>query len=131
MIKSLAVVAVTLSISGCALFDAYFMAGYDNQEYTLINKVRTKAQVAQKSCDNPQTLKPEIRYIQDTALEFKNFAQHIPRNPESYKMGGQIVELTEQLKFDEKTSPVFCKLKLQQVEKNAEKIQHVLGSKPR
>lgn len=131
MIKRLAIVAVTLSLSGCALFDAYFMAGYDNQEYTLINKIRTHAQIAQKSCDNPQSLKAEIKYIQDTSLEFKNFTQHIPRNPEAYKMGGQMVELSEQLKFDEKTSPVFCKLKFQQVERNAEKIQHVLGSKPR
>lgn len=131
MIKKLAIVTLTLSLSGCALFDAYFMAGYDNQEYVLINKIRTQAQIAAKRCDNPQSVKPEVQQMVNTAIEFKNFTQHIPRNPEAYKMAGQMVELTEQIKFDEKTSPVFCKMKIQQVERNAEKIQQVLGSKPR
>jgi hypothetical protein len=131
MIKSLAIATLTLSLSGCALFDAYFMAGYDNQEYVLINKIRTQAQVAVKHCDNPQSIKSEVQQIVNTAIEFKNFTQYIPRNPEAYKMAGQMVELTEQIKFDEKTSPVFCKMKIQQVERNAEKIQQVLGSKPR
>jgi hypothetical protein len=131
MIKKLAIVTLTLSLSGCALFDAYFMAGYDNQEYVLINKIRTQAQIASKRCDNPQSIKPEVQQMVNTAIEFKNFTQYIPRNPEAYKMAGQMVELTEQIKFDEKTSPVFCKMKIQQVERNAEKIQQVLGSKPR
>jgi len=131
MIKRFALALMFVSLSGCALIDAYLMAGYDNQEYALINKIRTKAQIAQKSCDNPLSLKADIEYIKHESLEFKNFTQHIPRNPEAYKMGGQMVELSEQLKFDEKTSPVFCKMKLQQIERNAEKIQQVLGSKPR
>lgn len=131
MIKKLAIVTLTLSLSGCALFDAYFMAGYDNQEYVLINKIRTQAQIVGKRCDNPQSIKPEVQQMVNTAIEFKNFTQYIPRNPEAYKMAGQMVELTEQIKFDEKTSPVFCKMKIQQVERNAEKIQQVLGSKPR
>lgn len=131
MIKKLALALMLVSLSGCTLLDAYLMAGYDNQEYALINKIRTKAQIAQKSCDTPPALKADIEYIKNKSLEFKNFTQHIPRNPEAHKMGGQMVELSEQLKFDDKTTPVFCKLKLQQVERNAEKIQQVLGSKPR
>jgi ubiquitin C-terminal hydrolase len=107
------------------------MAKYDNQEYYLINSIRTKAQVAQRSCDTPVALKSEIKEIVNTSLEFKNFTQYIPRNPEAFKMAGQMVELSEQIKFDDKTSPIFCKMKLQQVERNAEKIQTVLGSKPR
>ncbi len=129
--KRLALVALCLSLSGCAAFDAYFMAKYDNQEYKLINNIRTKAQIAQQACDNPQSVKPEVQQIVNTAIEFKNYTQYIPRNPEAYKMAGQMVELTQQIKFDEKTSPVFCKMKIQQVERNAEKIQQVLGSKPR
>lgn len=120
-----------MMLSGCTVFDAYFMAKFDNQEYYLINSIRTKAQVAQRSCDTPVVLKPQVNEIVNTSLEFKNFTQHIPRNPEAFKMAGQMVELTEQIKFDDKTSPIFCKMKLQQVERNAEKIQTVLGSKPR
>ena len=131
MKKAALIVVASLLTTGCAAIDAFFMAKYDNQEYVLINKIRSKAQVAQKSCDKPVDLKPQVADILNTSIEFKNFTQYIPRNPEAYKMAGQMVELSEQIKFDEKTSTVFCKMKLQQVERNAEKIQQVLGSKPR
>jgi hypothetical protein len=129
--KKIALTLLVITLSGCTVFDAYFMAGYDNQEYYLINSIRTKAQIAQKSCDKPLETKAQINDIIYTSIELRNFTQHIPRNPEAYKMAGQMVELSEQLKIDEKTSPVFCKMKLQQVERSAEKIQQVLGSKPR
>lgn len=129
--KKIALIVLTSLLTGCTVFDAYFMAGFDNQEYALINKIRSKAQIAQKSCDKPVEAKPQIVEIVNTSIEFKNFTQYIPRNPEAYKMASQMVELSEQLKFDDKTSSVFCKMKLQQVERNADKIQQVLGSKPR
>jgi hypothetical protein len=129
--KKLALILLTSLLTGCTVFDAYFMAGYDNQEYYLINKIRTKAQIAQKSCDKPIDVKQQVNDILYTSIELRNFSQYIPRNPEAHKMAAQMVELSEQLKFDEKTSPVFCKMKLQQVERNADKIQQVLGSKPR
>jgi hypothetical protein len=129
--KKIALVVLMSLLTGCAVIDAYFMAGFDNQEYALINKIRTKAQIAQKSCDKPIDANPQIVEIVNTSIEFRNFTQHIPRNPEAQKMAKQMVELSEQLKFDDKTSTVFCKMKLQQVERNADKIQQVLGSKPR
>jgi hypothetical protein len=129
--KRVALIVLTSLLTGCAAIDAFFMAKYDNQEYVLINKIRSTAQIAQKSCDKPIEVKPQLTEILNTSIEFKNFTQYIPRNPEAYKMAGQMVELSEQLKFDEKTSTIFCKMKLQQVERNAEKIQQVLGSKPR
>ena len=129
--KKIALTLLVMTLSGCTLFDAYFMAHYDNQEYALINKIRTTAQIAQKSCDKPLETKSQVNDIIYTSIELRNFTQYIPRNPEAYKMAGQMVELSEQIKFDEKTSPVFCKMKLQQVERNADKIQQVLGSKPR
>lgn len=129
--KKIALVVLVGLLSGCSLLDAYLMAGYDNQEYALVNKVRTTAQLAQKSCDKPIEANDQVKQLIYTSTELKNFTQHIPRNPEAFKMAGQLVELTNQIKFDEKTSNVFCKMKLQQVERNAEKIQQVLGSKPR
>jgi LAS superfamily LD-carboxypeptidase LdcB len=129
--KKIALVVLVGLLSGCSLLDAYLMAGYDNQEYALVNKVRTTAQLAQKSCDKPIEANDQVKQLIYTSTELKNFTQHIPRNPEAFKMAGQLVELTNQIKFDEKTSSIFCKMKLQQVERNAEKIQQVLGSKPR
>jgi hypothetical protein len=129
--KKIALVVLVGLLSGCSLLDAYLMAGYDNQEYALVNKVRTTAQLAQKSCDKPIEANDQVKQLIYTSTELKNFTQHIPRNPEAFKMAGQLVELTNQIKFDDKTSSIFCKMKLQQVERNAEKIQQVLGSKPR
>lgn len=129
--KKLTLIALVGLLSGCTVFDAYFMAGFDNQEYALVSKIRTQAQIAQKSCDKPIEAKPQVNEIIYTSIQFKNFTQYIPRNPEAYKMAGQLVQLSEQIKIDEKTSPIFCKMKLQQIERNAEKIQQVLGSKPR
>ena len=129
--KRIALVVLVGLLSGCTVLDAYLMAGYDNQEYALVNKIRTKAQIAQKSCDKPIDVNAQVSELIYTSIELKNFTQHIPRNPEAFKMAGQLVELSSQIKFDDKTSSVFCKMKLQQVERNAEKIQQVLGSKPR
>lgn len=118
-------------LSGCSLLDAYLMAGYDNQEYSLINKIRTKAQLSLENCSDIDTTKGNILELKALGKEYQNFAQHIPRNEESYKMASEMTKLINDVKVDQSTSTVFCKLKMQQVERNAEKIQKVLGSKPR
>lgn len=118
-------------LSGCSLLDAYLMAGYDNQEYSLINKIRTKAQLSVENCSDIDTTKGNILELKALGKEYQNFAQHIPRNEESYKMASEMTKLINDVKVDQSTSTVFCKLKMQQVERNAEKIQKVLGSKPR
>ena len=50
MKKLIAVALITTSLSGCALFDAYFMAGYDTTEYALVNKIKTKAELSLLIC---------------------------------------------------------------------------------
>jgi hypothetical protein len=131
--KKIAIVLFALSLSGCALFDAYFMAKYDNQEYVLINKIRTTAQLAQEKCTTPELVKIEYIKLKELNTEFSNFTQYIPRNPEANKMAKQLGELIAQSNqsYTSTSSPIFCKMKLQQVEKSAEKIQTVLGNKPR
>jgi hypothetical protein len=131
--KKLVIVFAVLMLNGCALFDAYFMAGYDNQEYVLINKIRTKAQLSQRECVDRDKTISNILVLIDLSAEFKNFTQHIPRNPEAYKMATQMTVLVDQSAkaYNDSPSQFFCKAKLQQIERNAETIQTVLGSKPR
>jgi hypothetical protein len=130
-LKILLLSSLFVTLSGCSLLDAYLMAGYDNQEYALINKIRTKAQLSVEDCSSIDTTKGNILQLKALGKEYQNFAQHIPRNEESYKMGVEMTKLIDQVKVDQGTSVVFCKMKFQQVERNAEKIQKVLGSKPR
>lgn len=124
-------------LSGCSslqtAYDSYFMAGYDNQEYVLINKIRTTAELAQSDCNDYSKAKVEFTNLQRLNREFKNFTQYIPRNPEAYKMAVQMEDLIDQgsKTYNDKSSVFFCKAKFQQIERNAEKIQKVLGSKPR
>lgn len=133
--KKLLIVLFAFSLSGCALFDAYFMAKYDTNEYFIVNDIKTKAQVAEENCGNHILVVTQVNELYIKALEFKNFTTHIPRNKDTDNMSTKLLTLTKDTKdyFNkaEKISPIFCKAKLQQVVKSADTIQHVLGSKPR
>ena len=133
--KKLLIVLFAFSLSGCALFDAYFMAKYDTNEYFIVNDIKTKAQVAEENCSNHVLVVTQVNELYIKALEFKNFTSHIPRNKDTDNMSTKLLTLTKDTKdyFNkaEKISPIFCKAKLQQVVKSADTIQHVLGSKPR
>jgi len=122
-------------LSGCTVFDAYFMAKYDTNEYFIVNDIKTKAQVAEENCNNQLLVVTQVNELYIKALEFKNFTMHIPRNKDADNMSTKLLALTKDTRdyFNkaEKISPIFCKAKLQQVVKSADTIQHVLGSKPR
>jgi hypothetical protein len=133
--KRLLPLIFVLSLSGCTLFDAYFMAKYDTNEYFIVNDIKTKAQIAEENCSNQLLVTTQVNELYIKALEFKNFTTHIPRNKDTDNMSTKLLTLTKDTRdyFNkaEKISPVFCKAKLQQVIKSADTIQHVLGSKPR
>ena len=135
MKKLIAIAFVTTTLSGCALFDAYFMAKYDTNEYFIVNDIKTKAQIAEENCSNQLLVTTQVNELYIKALEFKNFTTHIPRNKDTDNMSTKLLTLTKDTRdyFNkaEKISPIFCKAKLQQVIKSADTIQHVLGSKPR
>jgi hypothetical protein len=133
--KRILIVLFAFSLSGCALFDAYFMAKYDTNEYFIVNDIKTKAQVAEENCGNQLLVITQVNDLYIKALEFKNFTSHIPRNKDTDNMSTKLLTLTKDTRdyFNkaEKISPIFCKAKLQQIVKSADTIQHVLGSKPR
>jgi hypothetical protein len=133
--KKLLIIIFAFSLSGCTLFDAYFMAKYDTNEYFIVNDIKTKAQVAEENCGNQLLVVTQVNDLYIKTLEFKNFTSHIPRNKDTDNMSTKLLTLTKDTRdyFNkaEKISPIFCKAKLQQIVKSADTIQHVLGSKPR
>ena len=133
--KKVLILSLVLLLNGCALFDAYFMAKYDTTEYSLVNQIKTKAQIAEENCGNQILVVSQVNDLYISALEFKNFTIHIPRNEDATKLSDKLFTLTKDTKdyFNktERISPIFCKAKLQQIEKSADTIQHALGSKPR
>jgi hypothetical protein len=135
MKKLIASLIVISSLSGCALIDAYLMAGYDSNEYAMVNKVRTKAELSVEDCKDPIKSKQNADDLYNTAVELRNFAVNIPRNEDTAKLAGNLVELTKQGKEQYVKNPnvseTFCKLKLQQISRSAEVAQKVIGKKPR
>ena len=135
MKKLIAVALITTSLSGCALFDAYFMAGYDTTEYALVNKIKTKAELSVDDCKDQKVSKQNMNDLYFIAVEMRNFSENIPRNVDTAKLAGNLVELTKQGKDlyakDSTVSETFCKLKLQQIGRSAEVAQKVIGKKPR
>ena len=135
MKKLIASLIVVTSLCGCALIDAYLMAGYDTTEYALVNRIKTQAELSVDDCKDAVKSKQNAENLYFTAVELKNFATNIPRNEDTTKLANNLVELTKQGKElyakNSNVSETFCKLKLQQIGRSAEVAQKVIGKKPR
>jgi hypothetical protein len=132
--KRLLLVCAIFALSGCTVFDAYFMAKYDTNEYALINDIKTKAQVAEENCANNLLVTTQVNELYIKSLEFKNFATHIPRNEDSVKLSNKLLILTKDAKDQFNKSVVsnfYCKAKLEQIVKSADTMQQAIGKKPR
>lgn len=134
-LKLLIVSSIVVLLPGCALWDAYNMAGYDSYEYSLINRVRTLAEANIEECKDSRVSKENFETIHYVALEFKNFTQHIPNNDDTHKLANNVLELAKQGRKmyaeNPNVSEAFCKLKLQQIGRTTEMAQKVIGKKPR
>ena len=138
-LKLLILSSTLVTLTGCStltnLYDSYFMAGYDNVEYALVNKVRTFSELAVEDCADTEKTKSNITKIHGYAVELKNFTQYIPENEDANKLGNNLFQLTTQTKEhyakNDVVSQGFCKLKLQQINRTAETVQKVIGAKPR
>jgi hypothetical protein len=128
--KKLLVISLVCIITGCASVqdkvENIFSAGYDNNEYGLVNKVRTIAQTA-KTCDTST-----VNDLYFVTTELKNYSQYIPRNKQSIALNQDLYTIVSELYNKEQPIGAFyCKSKLNIVEKTAERIQQVTGSKSR
>ena len=134
MKKLLALALLSIGLSGCAAYDAYFMAKFDVNEYQYIARIRTHAQIAQGLCGTP-AVKDEVKYIYTVAEEYKKYAEYIPHNENSFGLAGTLTQITEefQKRYQDDTPPsaMYCKIKMSAIMQSAENIQKVIGAKPR
>jgi hypothetical protein len=122
--KSLLLCCILL-LSGCSsIQSALFVAHYDNNEYGLVNKVRTDALL--KNCN-----KEGIQVMYEDALQLKNYSQYLPHNDVTIKMNNDLFTLVDELHQKDTFSPAYCALKLNTISKSAEKIQQAIGGEPR
>ena len=132
--KRLIALAVFL-LNGCAVYDAYFMTGYDPNEYKLITEIRVDASIYKNACNN--SAMSEVNAVQlayKTEL-FEKYSEQIPKNKDGYAASKSLNEIAQGLvtryKEPNPVPPLFCRLKFGNVEHSAQVIQHVLGNRPR
>lgn len=133
--KKLMLVPLLFVLSGCALVDAYLMTKYDPNEYQLITSVRLQAQQAKEQCSDAAISKNNsIKVTSDTQL-FMLYSEHIPRNKDMIDASKNLHDiakgLSDQYAKSDKVSPAFCRIKFQNIETSADKIQTVVAGRPR
>ena len=138
--KKLFIALSMITLTGCAtvqslpVINAYFMAKFDNNEYMLVNTVRTQANLGASKCGTPEIV-PVVDNIYFKTIELRNYSQSIPHNEETIKMSSELAEivkgLSERYHGKEPVSLNYCTVKFSSIEKNAVTIQNVIGAKPR
>ena len=138
--KKLALALALVVLTGCAsiqqttLYRAWYMAKFDNNEYSQINSIRTVANLGAAKCGTPEVI-PVVDSLYYKSVEFKNYAGSIPHNEEVVKMSGELAEiikgLNQRYHGTEPVSTSYCTLKFGTIEKNSVTIQNVIGAKPR
>jgi hypothetical protein len=133
--KKLLVSLAVLSLSGCALVDAYLMTKYDPNEYTLITSIRAEAQQFKTQCDDPVVSRANATKLSTDTQLFVLYSEHIPRNKDLISAGQSLNAiakgLSDQYAKADKVSTAFCKIKFESVETSADKIQGVVAGRPR
>jgi len=133
--KKLILIATLSILSGCTLINAYSMAHFDPNEYKLITDIRAEAQADKAQCGDPLESKANAnRLASDTKL-FQLYSEHIPKNKDMIVASKDLQEIAQGLadmySKESKVSSAFCQIKFQSIEQSANKLQIVLGGRPR
>jgi hypothetical protein len=132
--KRIFLVFFTVLLNGCALWDAYFMAPYDANEYMLITEIRTTAIQYRRQCDNPVLAPQNAQAMANRTELYEKYEEQIPRNENGIKSARALNEISQGLNtayVKGSVSPTFCRLKYNNIEHSAELIQRVTAGRPR
>lgn len=133
--RRLIIALLAVSLSSCALYDAYMMTGYDPNEYRIITEIRTDAGEYKTQCADAAQSRINAEAITRKTALFENYSQEIPRNKNGINASRNLNEIARGLRdryyAGGTVSPAFCKLKFESIESSAKTIQHVVGSRPR
>ena len=133
--KRLTIILTVVLLNGCALWDAYFMTGFDANEYRIITEIRTDASEYKSQCADPTQSRTNAESITRKTSLFENYSQEIPKNQNGINASRNLNEIARGLRdryyAGGIVSPTFCKLKFESIEHSAQTIQHVVGQRPR
>ena len=132
--KRILLAALALSLTSCAVWDAYMMAPYDANEYMMITEIRTNAIQYRRQCDNPMLAPANAQAMANRTELYEKYEEQIPRNDNGIKSSKALNEISQGLNTAYVKGPVssmFCKLKYNNIEHSAELIQRVTAGRPR
>ena len=132
--KRIFLAAFALSLTSCALWDAYMMAPYDANEYLQITEIRAMAGQYRKQCDNFNQSAVNAQAMVNRTDLFEKYAELIPRNANGFKAARALNEIAQGLNTAYTkgiVSATFCRLKYNNIEHSAELIQRVTAGRPR
>jgi hypothetical protein len=132
--KKILIIVSAVMFSGCAVWDAYFMAPYDANEYMLITQIRVNAGQYKKQCDNSVLAPVNAQHIADKTELYEKYSEQIPRNINGLRAARALNEISQGLntQYSKGTvSATFCRLKYNNIEHSAELIQQVTAKRPR
>lgn len=132
--KRTAIILAALLLNGCAVWDAYFMAPYDANEYMLITEIRTTAIQYRRQCDNPVMAPANALAMANRTELYEKYEEHIPRNDNGKRAAKALNEIAQGLSTaygKGSVSATFCRLKYNNIEHSAELIQRVTAGRPR
>lgn len=121
-------------LSGCAAYDTYFKAAYDNQEYEHIVEIRLLAKQGAAECGNPYKAGIIASKLLNKAELFEIYEQHRPKNNLEYDAAIKLREIVEGLnkRYQEGSVRYFyCKAKFESIDSSAGVIQSVIGNRPK
>ena len=131
--KKLLIISV-LMLSGCSTMLESYLMKYDSNEYAQIAGIRTSASLSKTTCENEILSKEHADQIARQTIMFKNYVQYLPHNSKVISASTDLDSMAQGL-FNQyqkgKVSPVFCKIKFENIEKSAETMQQTIGAKPR
>lgn len=133
--KKLLLVVIASMLSGCALVDAYLMTKYDPNEYMIITEIRTQSELNKMACDDSNVSKFNARVLEQRTRLMVTYSEHIPRNDNVNKAATELHAMAEglynQYQKTPEVSKAFCQIKFDTISRSAEKMQKIIGSKPR
>ena len=132
--KRIVLALTCVLLSSCALLDAYLMAPYDANEYLQITEIRTTAIQYRRQCDNPILAPANAQAMANRTELYEKYQEQIPRNANGFKSAQALNEISQGLNTayaKDTVSPMFCRLKYNNIEHSAELIQRVTAGRPR
>lgn len=130
--KKLIIIGAFL-LSGCSVVQAYFMAKYDAVEHSMINDIRTTAELA--DCTNHESMKSTSTRLYSVGSALKNYSSSIPDNDPAVIIADNLLIIIKgvnnKYQSSADVSETYCKLKIDSIKNAAAEAQRVIARKPK